>query len=198
MASHSSPLTFKVSDIRDEGLRVDEALPAGLLAETLEGTGFRPSAPARVNAELSRVSGGVLLRGRFTLPVGADCKRCLREVALQLPVTFTLNLVPAKQVRGEHGAQGEGEDDGRGERGGSFQLDDADREVFDGEKIELDPILREQVLLALPMDALCKESCKGLCAQCGQDLNEQSCGCEQKRVDPRLEPLKNIQLKPRA
>ena len=62
----------------------------------------------------------------------------------------------------------------------------------------MDPILREQVLLALPMDALCAERCKGLCAQCGQDLNEKPCGCEQRRVDPRLEPLKNIQLKPRA
>jgi len=194
----TSPLTFKVSDIRDDGLRVDEPIPAALVSSALEGTAFRAGAPGRVKAEMTRVSGGVLLRGRFALELGTECKRCLKDVALSLPVAFTLNLVPAKQVRGEHDGAGEGEDDGRGERGGTFQLDDADREVFDGEKIELDPILREQVLLALPMDALCAESCKGLCAQCGQDLNEKPCGCEQKRVDPRLEPLKNIQLKPRA
>lgn len=54
--------------------------------------------------------------------------------------------------------------------------------------------MREQVLLALPMSAVCREDCKGLCAQCGQNLNEKQCGCEQKVIDPRLAPLMNIKL----
>jgi len=54
--------------------------------------------------------------------------------------------------------------------------------------------VREQVLLAIPMSAVCREDCAGLCAQCGQNLNEKKCGCETKVIDPRLAPLKNIKL----
>ena len=89
----------------------------------------------------------------------------------------------------------EDEDDrGQAETAGSFELEDADEEVFDGKTIDLDPIVREQVLLALPMNAVCREDCKGLCAQCGQNLNEKQCGCETKVIDPRLAPLMNIKL----
>jgi len=126
--------------------------------------------------------------------VAAPCKRCLVDVALDLPVSFTLNLVPESLVRSDEPEDEEPEDRGQGEMAGSFGLEDADEEVFDGKTIDLDPIVREQVLLALPMNAVCREDCKGLCAQCGQNLNEKQCGCEQKVIDPRLAPLMNIKL----
>jgi uncharacterized protein len=135
----------------------------------------------------------VLLQGSFTAHVAAPCKRCLADVTLDLPVSFTLNLVPESLVRGENSAEGEDSDD-QGETAGSFELEDTDEEVFDGKTIDLDPIVREQVLLALPMNAVCREDCKGLCAQCGQNLNEKQCGCETKVIDPRLAPLMNIKL----
>ena len=83
---------------------------------------------------------------------------------------------------------------GEGESEGSFDLQDTDEEVFDGKTIDLDPIVREQVLLALPMGVVCREDCQGLCAQCGQNLNEKKCGCEQRVIDPRLAALKDIKL----
>ena len=64
----------------------------------------------------------------------------------------------------------------------------------DLETIDLDPIVREQVLLALPVSVLCQEDCRGLCTVCGQDLNEKDCGCERKVVDVRLAKLKDIKL----
>ena len=69
-----------------------------------------------------------------------------------------------------------------------------DAEPFDGKTIDLDPIIREQVLLALPVSVLCREDCKGLCTVCGEDLNEKDCGCERKVVDVRLAKLKDIKL----
>jgi uncharacterized protein len=107
-------------------------------------------------------------------------------------VDFTLNLVPKAPAKGDEAA--EGEDDEGAREAGSFRLDDANQESFDGKTIDLDPILREQVLLALPMHALCREDCKGLCGMCGQNLNEATCGCEPKGMDPRLAALKNIKL----
>ena len=65
---------------------------------------------------------------------------------------------------------------------------------IDGKVIDLEPIIREHLLLALPMSAVCREDCSGLCTNCGQNLNEKQCGCETKFVDPRLAALKNIKL----
>ena len=73
-------------------------------------------------------------------------------------------------------------------------MDLAEQDTFDGKVIDLDPIVREQLLLALPMSAVCTEDCKGLCTVCGQNLNEKQCGCDTRQVDPRLAALKNIKL----
>jgi uncharacterized protein len=193
-------MLVKIEQIRDTGLKLDEPIGLELLQEVLGGagqdTGFRATRPSTLRASFKKVSGGVLLEGSLDAHVAAPCKRCLKDVALDLPVSFTLNLVPEALARGEDvGGEGEPEEDkGQSERAGSFDLEDADEMIFDGKTIDLDPIVREQVLLALPMNAVCREDCKGLCAQCGQNLNEKRCGCEQKVIDPRLAPLMNIKL----
>ena len=190
-------MLVKIEQIRDEGLQVDKEMNLELLGAALEGSGFRATEPLIVSANLRKLSGGVLLQARFTSRVVADCKRCLTEAKLELPVTFTLNLVPESLARGE-GLLDEEElaekDRGHGETGGSFDLKDADEEVFDGKIIDLEPLVREQVLLALPMNAVCREECRGLCTHCGQNLNEKQCECAASYVDPRLAALKNIKL----
>ena len=75
-----------------------------------------------------------------------------------------------------------------------FDLAAADHEVFDGKTINLATIVREQVLLALPMSVVCKEDCRGLCPICGQDQNQSACDCERHVPDPRFAALKNIKL----
>ena len=191
-------MVVNVDHIRDEGLTLDEPLSLSFLNDTLkDSAGFTAREPSTLHAQLNKVSGSVLLKGKFKLDVGIPCKRCLAPAALSLPVDFTLNLIPTSLARGDDYLE-EGEDDEKTERAGSFDLKDADQETFEGKQIELDPIVREQVLLALPMDSLCKEDCKGLCAQCGQNLNEAQCSCDPKPLDPRLAALKNIKLKPQA
>ncbi|PTL82433.1 DUF177 domain-containing protein [Vitiosangium sp. GDMCC 1.1324] len=190
-------MLVKIEEIRDEGLQVKKEMNLELLGAALEGSGFQATEALAFSVSLRKVSGGVLLEGRFTSRVVAECKRCLTESKLELPVSFTINLVPESLVRGEDVLdedEQEEKDRGQGESGGSFALNDADEEVFDGKVIDLEPIIREQVLLALPMNAVCREECRGLCAQCGQNLNEKQCGCETKFVDPRFAALKNIKL----
>lgn len=195
-------MLVKIEQIQETGLKLDQPIGLELLQEVLTGagagqdTGFRATRPSTLHASLRKVSGGVLVEGKFTAHVAAPCKRCLVNVTLDLPVAFTLNLVPESLVRGDDvgGEKAADDDRGQGEMAGSFELEDADEEVFDGKTIDLDPIVREQVLLALPMNAVCREDCKGLCAQCGQNLNEKQCGCETKVIDPRLAPLMNIKL----
>jgi uncharacterized protein len=193
-------MLVKIEQIRDTGLQLDEPIGLELLQEVLGGagqdTGFRATRPSALRASLKKVSGGVLLQGNLTAHVTAPCKRCLKDVEQDVPVAFTLNLVPESLARGDDvgGKEATEEEKAQGERAGSFELEDADEVIFDGKTIDLDPIVREQVLLALPMSAVCREDCKGLCAQCGQNLNEKQCGCEQKVIDPRLAPLMNIKL----
>ncbi len=190
-------MLVKIEEIRDEGLQVKKQMSLELLGAALEGSGFQPTEPLDVSASLRKVGGGVLLEGKFTSRVVAECKRCLTEAKLSLPVSFTINLVPESLARGEgvlDEEEMEEKDRGQTESGGSFALDDADEEVFDGKVIDLEPIVREQVLLALPMNALCREDCGGLCMKCGQNLNEKQCGCDTKFVDPRFAKLKDFKL----
>ena len=74
-------------------------------------------------------------------------------------------------------------------------LNDEENDTFllvENESIELDDLLREDILLELPTKFLCKPDCKGLCPQCGKNLNEGKCGCSARQVDPRLEILKKL------
>jgi DUF177 domain-containing protein len=189
-------MLVKIEEIRDTGLQVKKEMSLEALGAALEGSGFRPLEPLAVSASLRKLSGGVLLEGKFTSRVVAECKRCLTESKLEVPVSFTINLVPESLARGAglKDKDEEAEDKGHGESGGSFGLDDTDEELFDGKVINLEPIVREQVLLALPMSAVCRDECKGLCMECGQNLNDKQCGCETTFVDPRLAALKNIKL----
>lgn len=59
-------------------------------------------------------------------------------------------------------------------------------------KLDLDELLRSDILLELPYKYLCREDCKGLCPSCGKNLNEGPCSCNLHQVDPRLEVLKKL------
>jgi uncharacterized protein len=188
-------MVVSVDQIREGGLSLDQQLSETFLTHTLadvKDTGFRPVGAAHLHVTLRKTGSGVLVRGVTEVTVHTACKRCLADVPLQLQVSFTLNLVPAFALAMADGAA-EGDDE-KSEHGGSFDLERADEEVFDGKTIDLDPIVREQVLLALPMHAVCREDCQGLCGMCGQNLNEGSCDCASQRVDPRLAGLKDFKL----
>ena len=187
-------MVVTVDQIREGGLSLDETLSESFLTHALaevKDTGFRPDGPALLHVKLQKTGSGVLLRGSTEVGVQTPCRRCLADVHLRVPVSFTLNLVSQAALAGDDEDRG---DDEQVERAGSFDLERADEELFDGKTIDLDPLVREQVLLALPMHAVCREDCKGLCGSCGQNLNEGQCGCATTQVDPRLAALKNIKL----
>jgi uncharacterized protein len=75
-----------------------------------------------------------------------------------------------------------------------IELSDKDTRTafFSGTQLAIGDILREQVLLALPMKALCRLDCKGLCPQCGTNLNLKSCGCAKEQFNPNLDALLEI------
>jgi uncharacterized protein len=189
-------MVVQVEQIREGGLTLDQPLSQPFLAQALADAvrdGFRPEGGAALHATLHRTSGGVLLVGSTDLALISACKRCASEVHLTVPVRFTLNLVRAEPARERPSDAGEA-DATDTDFSGSFDLAEADLDTYQGKTIDLDPIVREQVLLALPMQVVCREDCRGLCGMCGENLNETACDCESKRVDPRLAVLKDIKL----
>ncbi|MBI5070570.1 MAG: DUF177 domain-containing protein [Deltaproteobacteria bacterium] len=188
-------MRVNIDEIKEGGLDRAWDLSREQLDQMLEGdpAGYRARASARVEAHLDRLSSRVLLRARSRGELTVACGRCLAPTALDLPVEFSLTLVPEEEQDEVAGA--EAEDHPRRKVAGSFA--EADEETYKGREIELDPLVREQFLLALPAYPLCREGCQGLCPVCGQNRNERECGCDTHVPDPRWAGLEKFRKQDR-
>ena len=201
-------MLVKIEEIQGLELKRTEAIkPEVLKAALADSEGFALVSATPLAASFKKVSGRVFVKGAFKAALTCPCKRCTKDVPVPLDIDFSLRMIPeatkpkvadelADAAPKRPRRQQKKEDDGLSESAASFELDEIDAEPFDGKTIDLDPVVREQVLLALPVSVVCREDCKGLCATCGQDLNEQDCGhSKSKEVDVRLAKLKDIKLK---
>ncbi len=188
-------MRVNIDEIKEGGLdRSWDFLPARL-DEILAGdpAGYRAGSTTRIAAHLERFGERVLLRARTRAELTAPCGRCLAPVAVPLPVDFSLTFVPAeKRQRPEGEEPGEPHDRAKARVAGSFGDEDVGEEHYQGHEIDLDPVVREQILLALPGYPLCREDCKGLCPVCGQNRNERECGCDRHVPDPRWAGLEKF------
>ena len=123
------------------------------------------------------------LVGTVTTTLGLACSRCLEPFTLPVNASFDLRYLPQ-----DAGSEPETED----EDGGAGGDDDVATTFYQDEEIDLGELLREQFYLVLPMKPLCHEACKGLCPQCGVNLNTDSCKCSPRWEDPRLSGLKAL------
>ena len=143
-------MVIHLDQIRDEGYLVDQPVSREQLDAMLQAdghdTGFRALGPAPLDVVLRKLNdGAVLVKGTMEAPVRAPCKRCLADVDLTLPISFTLNLVPkakfAPPTVEDEAAADRRDRREEGESAGSFAIDEADQDVFEGKKIDLDPLL---------------------------------------------------------
>jgi len=118
--------------------------------------------------------------GDFSTRLQLNCARCLEPVARDIAGDFDLLYRPR------------GADSGADER--TVPKGEAEVSYYTGEGVLLEDVLREQALLAVPLKAVCREDCRGLCSHCGTNLNEQDCGCRSEPGDPRLAPLRALKL----
>lgn len=190
-------LVIKVDQITEPRKAFVRLLSAAFLKQTFaDAPEWSAADEAELDARLTKVDArNVILEGTTQVSLTSACRRCLQDVSTKKFVSFTLNLVnrstPTKGLR----ARRDAEDDGEGDLSSSFE-DDPDEAAFDGEKIDLAPLVREQILLSLPAaEPLCTQACLGLCASCGHNLNEGECGHAQQTPDPRWNALKNVKLK---
>jgi uncharacterized protein len=120
-----------------------------------------------VHAELSLSQDGarVLVAGSLDMKVRESCDRCLEDFVLPLASSFKIDfeLEGGEQAAREHG----------------YRSEEMDTEYLEGSEIDLHELLQQQYYLARPLKILCSENCKGLCCQCGGNLNRAQCRCQQ-------------------
>ena len=143
--------------------------------------GYQVASPVELSMDAEKAGPGVFrVTGYAVTRLQVDCSRCLEGFELPVRAHFELRYVPQMAI-----------------------ADGAEREVLEDDlttayhregALDVIEMLREQFQLALPMKPLCAEACKGLCPECGTNLNRTTCRCESKWEDPRLASLKKLMI----
>jgi uncharacterized protein len=152
-------------------VRIRETVPPD--AAMWSETSVKPAAPLEVDLVANSVGDGILVRGSLRTQVAQECRRCLKDVLSDVDVHVDLLFEPVTDEE-EYEAAGEVYPLPRG--------------------IELDltgPVL-EQVVLHVPDFVLCREDCRGICAQCGADRNETACDCVSEPAPSPWDALKKL------
>jgi uncharacterized protein len=171
-------MIIEVNKLVNQALHVEQPVSMGKGREPVEGVSYVRD----VDVDFTLLAKGkeVKLAGTFSAGLKLTCHRCLGEYELALEQDLDLVFIPREEMPGEV----------------DVELADEDMNVASYiDVIDLAQIIDEQVALALPMKLLCSEDCKGICSQCGQNLNEGACQCRDERVDARLLVLKDIKEK---
>jgi uncharacterized protein len=174
---------INVSNIPPEGLSLQFSKDAKWLAdlwpdnETMDFTLHEST----VSCSLKKVSETVFIEGKVQTTIDLECCRCLEVTKQVLDSDFKYTFAPTESLVNEE-----------------IELSAEDLEIsyYDNDIIDLNQIAFEQIVLQIPMKALCSETCKGLCPICGINLNTASCSCQSDFVDDRLAVLKQYKVKP--
>lgn len=132
------------------------------------------------SAAVERAGAEIRIHGTLTTSVECPCSRCLEPARLQIIKPFDLFFRERDEAMFDEDAEVE------------LEEEDTRTAFFTGTKLAIGDILREQVLLALPMKALCRVDCKGLCPTCGTNLNIGVCSCPKEQFSPHMDVLLEI------
>jgi uncharacterized protein len=179
-------LVIRVEDIPEQGKQESFLEDEGPLNERLGGetanSGLHFAGPVQVWVNLSRSGRIILLKSRVEARVKCICARCLDPFALTLTSEIRTSLRPKPDPRLATPEEVE------------LSREDLETDFYEGEEVDLSPLIQDQVLLNLPPKVICREDCRGLCQRCGKNLNRETCQCSGAEVDPRLASLKNFRV----
>jgi uncharacterized protein len=170
-------LVLDLSRMREAHERIARVIPPDALGGG-EDEAYRVTSPVELAFDIQKDGQQFHLVGGVKATLGLACGRCLEDFRFPVDASFDVLFLPHAQNAGE----------------GELEIEDDDLTTafYRDDQIDLGQLVREQFYLALPMKPLCREACKGLCAQCGTNLNSGSCGCRPEWTDPRLAGLKSL------
>ena len=135
--------------------------------------------PVNVDLEIYKRAEHIRIQGLIEGVLQVACHRCLRPFPFPVKEAVDLFLMEEQEAPGEEEIE--------------VDPEEMEYEFFDGEVIEIDQLIAEQIFLALPFKVLCSETCQGICPRCGVNLNEEACRCDKEAEDSpfaKLEKLK--------
>jgi uncharacterized protein len=172
-------LFFNLRELELRKIQFDEDFPAGEI--DFDSNQLRQVGPLHavgVAELLNNTLGEIRVRGSVRVEIEMDCDRCLEPVRYQMDREFDLYYRPAPEP---------------GDVPHEFAIDAGETEIgyYEGLGLDLADVLREFVLLSLPMRLVCREACAGICPTCGKNRNTGPCNCVEEQVNERWSALRD-------
>jgi uncharacterized protein len=175
-------MKININTIPEEGLDIRTIKDRSWLHSIFGDVGENDFAldEIRITCNVRKLQQSVLLNGGIETVIHLACSRCLEAATLPVSVPFRYTLVPAVPEENREDVE--------------LSEEDLEYGYYEGEIVDLDPLIYEQIVLQIPMKVLCTEDCRGLCPDCGTNLNLGTCNCSANRIDERLAVLKKLKL----
>ena len=152
-------------------------------AFSADGDSFSVAAPVALDLEIFKDKRQFRLVGTTKTTLELACGRCLEPFQLVVDASFDLRYQPHADAAATTVPDLEVEED------------DLATAFYEDDRIDLGQLMREQFLLAVPMKPLCRDECRGLCVECGTNLNRGTCECRRTWEDPRFAALRELKTK---
>jgi len=165
-------ITLKIDSLPEGHSHQDIEAAASEIDLAIEGG--RPASPVRLSLDINRGGDELLISGRASVSVIFECARCLESFTSEIEGLFDLMVV----VGGEAPAFGDEESLVRVPAG--------------AKSVDLTDAVRSELMVRAPLKPLCREDCRGLCPECGTNLNVAGCACRGEDRDPRWDALKRL------
>jgi len=180
-------MEIHIEQIKEDGLALEFIEPAEffpVLAKMAEKGECEFQAPIKAVVKAQRIQDMVQLAGSVETAVRLPCSRCLQPFEIQLKSIFELTFTPqAADIMEEQELQEI-----------ELSAEDMGLVYFQGDRLNLKNTIQEQLVMEFPFKVLCRRNCKGLCPDCGADLNIEPCDCDRKLTSGKFDALKNLKL----
>lgn len=174
-------MTIDLVKMRDARADFDYSIPAADIEFESGEDAARLKNTVQIKGTVTKRIAQTDVAGEIAADAEIDCTRCLQPIEKKLKIPFRVSFVTPEFYT--QAAEAE------------LRADDLDVSLFDGDRINLTEVAREQILLDLPAQVFCTEDCKGLCRKCGANRNLVDCNCEEKEIDPRWQGLRELKTK---
>ena len=171
---------IEIEDLKPEPLHVRHVFQTGEIEFSHEDAVL--NGPVTADFTLNHKNSDLHIMGTVNTVVHFRCSRCTREFDKDISAGFNLSYLPQPEWTEENVEV-------------ELKYEDMEVAFYDGTAFDVNMMVLEQIELAIPMKFVCREDCKGLCYQCGADLNEGTCSCTGETADPRLSVLLDFKRK---
>ncbi len=174
-------MIFEIEEIPEGGLNFDVLAPKGQFG--IEQKDCFLANDVKVKGKLTKIERDICFAGDLQASLQVNCTRCLKTFPFLVISKIQVHFVP-RVKEPSPGSEIE------------IKETDIEQEVYEGDRVDLSGPVRDQILLEVPLIRLCKEDCKGICSECGIDLNSSQCDCKNEgQIDPRFAELLKLKDK---